>query len=97
MGLEMQREHMGLEMQHECRDLGRQLWRMDLEMGRESCSMAAAAALESETCSGRMLVVVSRTLVVLETVRERLVCSCSLAVATRGPASMQHSHLVVLE
>lgn len=66
-------------------------------MARESCSMTAAAAPESETCSGRMLVVVSRTLVVLGTVRERLACSCSPALATHGLASMQHSHLVVLE
>lgn len=88
---------MGLEMQRECRDLERRLWRMDLEMARESCSMTAAAALENESGSSRMLVVVSRTLEVLETVRERLVCSCSPAVATHGLASMQHSHLVVLE
>lgn len=88
---------MGLEKQRECMDLERQLWCMDLEMARESCSMTAAAALGSETCSSRMLAVVSRTLVVLETVRGRLVCSCSPAVATHGLASMQHSHPVVLE
>lgn len=66
-------------------------------MARENCSITAVAVLASATCSGHMLVAASHTLVVLETVREKPVCNCSLAAAKHGLVSMQHNHLAVLE
>ena len=66
-------------------------------MARENCSTIAVAALAIATCSGHTLVAVSHTLVVLETVHEKLVCNCSLAAAKHGLASMQYNHLAALE